>query len=275
MQADFSRNFGLLTAGQQQKLGDTHVLVCGVGGMGGLAAEALVRMGLGAITIADGDTFEPTDINRQMHCTQAVMGCLKVDVIAERLLAINPALDIKTARKLDADNAAALVGPVDLVVNGMDCVRSSICLEREARRQGKTIVDAWLTPYASVMVMTPEAPHWEEFLEFPTRDKPLSEITTTDIERCLRQEIRFTLSHFSPYDILTEKLVEEVITGLRPRPSLLPVVWISGTLMANEVLKVITSQGRTATHWGVFYNQYDHQLVYYDKEGEISGDTSL
>lgn len=259
----FSRNLGLLTEEQQSRISQATVAVSGVGGMGGVAAEGLARMGVKSLILLDHDVYELSNMNRQMHCTESVIGRHKVDVVAEKLKEINPEIKIKTHRQLTTKNVGEVVDSADLLINGMDELVASITLEREARSQRKTIVDAWLTPYASVFVMTPDSPHWEEFLEFPTQGKRIEEITPEDVVASLRKEIAFTFSQFDPYAIVPEQLVEDVITKRASRPSLLPVVWMSGTLMANEAMKVLTGQGRIASHWGVFYNQYDHEMKFY------------
>lgn len=269
---DFSRNLGLLTSDQQGILQKSRVAVCGVGGMGAVAAESLARIGIGSLTISDQDCLEETDINRHPHCTRQTIGRAKVSVVAEKLRDINGSLELCCFTALNQHNVCDVIEGVDVVVNGMDQVQASIILEREARRQGRPIVDAWLTPYASVLVMTPDAPHWEEFLSFPTVGKEVHEITESDIQQCLRQEVRFTLAQFRPYEIVTRQLVEDVLAGTVPRPSLLPVVWLSGVLMANEVVKVLTSQGRLASHWGVFYNHYDHEVrFFHSNENPLHG----
>jgi len=265
----FERNIGLLSQKQQDQLQSSHICVCGVGGMGGIAAEALVRMGVGKITLVDHDVYERSNLNRQVHCTELTLGQKKVDVVAEKLRAINPDLKITCFSGLSPENVRTIAHAPDMIVNGMDDVRASILLEREARKNRKTIVDAWVTPYASVFVMGPDSPHWESFLDFPTKNKSVEEITDADVVACLRQEIKFTLSHFEPQKIVDPKLIESIISGKIPRPSLVPVVWISGTLMANEVMKIITKQGELASHWGVFYNQYDHEIKVINEEGFV------
>ncbi len=258
----FARNLGLLTLAQQNQLAKSHVVVSGVGGMGGIAAEAMVRMGVGTITVLDHDTYEISNINRQIHCTEKSIGRPKVDVVVERLLDINPSLNVRKFHELSVENALTILRGSDIVINGMDDIKASIILERAARKLHITIVDAWITPYASVFVMTPKGLHWEEFLDFPTQAKQIEEITEVDVKECLRREVKFTLSQFSPTKIIDKTLIEEILAGRIARPSLVPVVWLSGTLMANEAMKILTNQGRLATHWGVFYNQYDHEIKY-------------
>ncbi|MDO4320248.1 MAG: tRNA threonylcarbamoyladenosine dehydratase [Bacteroidales bacterium] len=75
-------------------MADTRVLVVGVGGVGSWAVEALVRSGIGHITIVDSDTVAVSNINRQLPALTTTVGRRKVDVLAERMLQINPGLDI-------------------------------------------------------------------------------------------------------------------------------------------------------------------------------------
>ncbi|MDD3155539.1 MAG: tRNA threonylcarbamoyladenosine dehydratase [Victivallaceae bacterium] len=73
-----------------ERLRRAHVLVLGVGGVGGYAAELLVRAGVGAITIADGDRFELSNCNRQLHALISTVGQPKVEVLRQRFSQINP-----------------------------------------------------------------------------------------------------------------------------------------------------------------------------------------
>jgi len=72
------------------RLSAAHVLVVGVGGVGSWCAEALVRTGLGHITLVDDDRVVASNLNRQCPATTATLGCPKVEAMRERLLAINP-----------------------------------------------------------------------------------------------------------------------------------------------------------------------------------------
>ena len=91
-----------LIVGQEglDKLKDANVIVFGVGGVGSFACEALVRAGVGNITIVDFDDVDITNINRQIPALHSTVGRLKVDVMKERLLDINPDLNIKAIKKL-------------------------------------------------------------------------------------------------------------------------------------------------------------------------------
>lgn len=76
------------------RLGRAHVLVAGLGGVGGMAAEMLCRAGIGELTLADSDTFSASNRNRQLHALISTEGRAKAEVVAERLLDINPHLKI-------------------------------------------------------------------------------------------------------------------------------------------------------------------------------------
>lgn len=78
------------------KLEQAAVLVVGVGGVGAYAAEMIARAGVGHIVLVDADTVNETNINRQLIALRSTVGRRKVDVLAERLLDINPALEVET-----------------------------------------------------------------------------------------------------------------------------------------------------------------------------------
>ncbi|MEO7162474.1 MAG: ThiF family adenylyltransferase [Bdellovibrionia bacterium] len=258
---NFSRNLGLITKEQQAQISDASVLICGVGGMGGVCAEVLVRLGIGKLTIIDPDVFEATNFNRQLHSNQKTIGKYKVDVLKDEYLSINPELKVKSFREgVSMKNVDSLIEGISVVVNGMDQLAPSILIERKAREKGIPIVDAWLTPFASVFTMTPKDPHWEEFLGFPTAGKSLEEITPEDCKVALKKEVDYTFSHSTPFKYIDKALVQDVLDGKISRPSLAPVVWLSGVLMANEAFKLIVGYPPVGPA-GVFYDQYVHQLI--------------
>ena len=90
----FSRSTALLGEKSMTQLQSKRVILFGIGGVGSWCAETLIRTGLIHLTIVDGDTVQPSNINRQLPATQKTIGMPKVEALRERLLAINPEADI-------------------------------------------------------------------------------------------------------------------------------------------------------------------------------------
>src|SRR5437660_10751712 len=103
----FSRNLGWLTEWEQQALRSKRIAIAGMGGVGGFHLLTLVRFGVGAFNIADGDAFELVNFNRQAGATLHSIGHSKVSVMADSARQINPEVRIKgfdqglTAENLD------------------------------------------------------------------------------------------------------------------------------------------------------------------------------
>lgn len=117
----FDRNIGWVTDWEQQALRGKRVAIAGMGGVGGVHLLTLVRLGIGAFNIADLDSFEIANFNRQVGATAATVGRPKVDVLAEMALAINPDLDIRRfPAGVDAANTDDFLAGVDLFVDGFD-----------------------------------------------------------------------------------------------------------------------------------------------------------
>ena len=90
MKEQFSRTAQLLGNENVEKLFDKHVIVFGVGGVGGYVVEALARSGVGKISIVDNDVVNESNINRQIIALHSTVGMQKVEVLKNRILDINP-----------------------------------------------------------------------------------------------------------------------------------------------------------------------------------------
>jgi len=119
--AAFSRNVGWVTQGEQQSLRGKRIAIAGMGGVGGSHLLTLARLGIGAFNIADFDTFDIVNFNRQAGATMSSLGQPKMAVLAERARDINPALDIRTFPEgVTLDNLERFLEGVDLYVDGLD-----------------------------------------------------------------------------------------------------------------------------------------------------------
>ncbi len=126
------------------KLNNSHVAVFGVGGVGGYVCEMLVRAGVGEITIIDFDVVSKSNINRQIIALNSTVGKLKVDVLKERLLDINPNLKIKAVPlKFSEENKEEIFSDkFDYVVDAIDIVTNKITLIETCHNKNIKIVSA-------------------------------------------------------------------------------------------------------------------------------------
>lgn len=113
-----------------EKLKKAHVLVVGLGGVGAMAAEQIVRAGIGFITIIDADSVEETNINRQMPALHSTIGKTKADILAKRLLDINPELNLCSLKEyLRSERIVeVLETPFDYVVDAIDTLSPKVYL---------------------------------------------------------------------------------------------------------------------------------------------------
>lgn len=139
-----TRTVQLLGVEKCRRLMAAHVLVAGMGGVGAMAAEMLVRAGIGRITIADSDVVQETNINRQVGALQSTVGKPKTVVMKERLLDINPALEIKIFEEYIDEGALAVLldGGYDYVVDAIDTLMPKILLLEQAVKYGLPLVSS-------------------------------------------------------------------------------------------------------------------------------------
>lgn len=139
-----SRTELLIGKPKVDRLQNSHVLVVGMGGVGSFAAEFICRAGVGAMTIVDGDTIDPSNRNRQLPALATTHGLSKADVMGERLLAINPDLKLTIKHEfITPDTAAELLADhYDYVVDAIDSLTPKIHLIRAAKTNKMKIISS-------------------------------------------------------------------------------------------------------------------------------------
>jgi len=127
----------LYGVGAAARLAATHVCVVGIGGVGSWAVEALARSGIGRLTLIDADDVCLSNTNRQLHALDGEYGRAKVDVMAERARAINPAIEVDAiAQFLTSSNLEELLGRgYDLVLDCCDAFRTKVEMIAWCRRR--------------------------------------------------------------------------------------------------------------------------------------------
>lgn len=129
----------LLGEEKLSKLINSNVLVVGLGGVGGVAAEMIARAGVGKMTIVDADTVDPTNRNRQIPALHSTEGVLKTDVLKARLLDINPDLDLTVIAEYFRDDLTHKVldeGNFDYALDCIDTLSPKVffikaCIDRK------------------------------------------------------------------------------------------------------------------------------------------------
>ena len=139
-----SRTELLLGEAAMQKLADAHVIIFGIGGVGGYALEALVRSGVGKITAVDADTVSVSNINRQIIATAKTVGKLKVDAARERASEINPDIEFTAIPIFYSDENASDINLEDYnyVIDAIDTVKSKISLIVNATKKNVPIISS-------------------------------------------------------------------------------------------------------------------------------------
>lgn len=142
MSERFSRTRMLLGADAMEQLKKAHVAVFGIGGVGGYTAEALVRSGIGKITLVDSDTVSESNINRQIIATTKTIGRFKTEVMKERALDINPDILVEERRCFFLpENASEFdFTKYDYVVDAVDTVTAKLALVEAANDAGVPII---------------------------------------------------------------------------------------------------------------------------------------
>jgi hypothetical protein len=250
------RNIGFVSPEEQQRLRDGRVFICGVGGMGGAAAMALARAGVGTFIIADFDRFELSNLNRQTFAFAETIGSSKADVTRERLAAINPTVRVTSYGREWPAHLDTILSECSVVINGMDDIAAGIALYRKARELGATVVDAYTSPLPSVTVVRPADPRPEERLGYPTRGVSLESITAAMRDECLRREIEHVLVHSSSAEHIDLGIAAEVIAGKRSRMSFAPMVVATGCLMSFEAVALLIGRHTATDHRGWFLNPW-------------------
>lgn len=140
----FSRTKMLLGEENMEKLKCSRIAIFGLGGVGGHCAEALARCGVGHLSLIDNDTVSVTNINRQLIALSSTVGRLKTEVMRERILDINPDVDIKVFNTFYLpENADSIpLNEYDFIIDAIDTVSAKVELALRAQQYGINIISS-------------------------------------------------------------------------------------------------------------------------------------
>jgi molybdopterin-synthase adenylyltransferase len=255
-----SRNLGFVSAEEQALIRDGSVFVCGVGGMGGACVESLARAGVGRLAIADFDTFEVSNFNRQPFADLDTVGMSKTAATAKGLLRINPGLQLEVLDERWCDQLDQLLPRYRVVINGMDDVRASIHLYRKAAEHGVVVIDAYSAPLPSVTVVRPQDPRPEARLGYPSPGRDWQKLSDADVALCVQRELEHVMIHSTSARHVVMQHALEMLRGERKRMSFAPMVLTTGNMMCFEALALLMGRPSGTDCRGYFFNPWQSRV---------------
>lgn len=211
------------------QLNQKHVIVFGVGGVGGYVVEALVRSGIGHITIVDNDTVSLSNLNRQIIATQDTIGKKKVEVMKERILSIYPDCDVHTLEMFYLpENADDIdLTQYDYVVDAIDTITSKIELAMRCDQKVPLI-----SSMGTGNKMNPAMLEVSDI--YKTSVCPLAKVMRRELKKRGIQHLKVVYSKEEPLkpQVSNEQTNKRVIPG---STSFVPSS--AGLLIASEVIK--------------------------------------
>ncbi len=220
---EFSRTEKVIGADAVTNLNNAKVAVFGVGGVGGHAAEALVRAGIGRIDLIDFDTVSVSNINRQIVALHSTVGKKKVDVLKARFLDINNSLCINTYDIFYNEETDHLINLVDYdyIIDAIDSVSAKVHLIKSAYEQNVKIISSMGTGNKL------DATSFKVTDIFKTSVCPLAKIMRYELKKIGVKRLKCVYS-------------EELPTIKATPPGSMPYVpAVAGLILAGEVIKDI------------------------------------
>jgi molybdopterin/thiamine biosynthesis adenylyltransferase len=248
----FSRNLGWLTEHEQQRLRMSRVAIAGLGGVGGVYLTTLARLGVGAFTLADFDTFALANFNRQAGATLSTLGRSKLDVMETMARDINPELDIRRFPDgVRGGQADAFLDGADVYLDGLDFFALDVRAQVFARCAALSIPAVTVAPLgmgAALLNFVPGGMTFEQYFGFEG---------ASERERVLR-----FLVGLSPAMLQMRYLVDPSRVDLRAQrgPSTIIAVQLCSAIATAQVLKLLLGRGEVVgaprgLHWDAYRNQ--------------------
>lgn len=134
------RTIGLIGQANLNKIQQKSILIVGVGGVGGTALEALIRSGIKKITIIDNDTFEKSNLNRQILATTKTLNSEKTKIAQDRIKKINPEVEVISHQIFLTKENMNVLDNYDYIIDACDTIDTKISLIEYAKKKGIKII---------------------------------------------------------------------------------------------------------------------------------------
>ncbi len=209
-----------------QKLANSKVIVYGIGGVGSFAVEGLVRAGIENIILVDNDVIAPSNLNRQIHATISNIGKLKVDCMKERILSINPKVNVETYIPQNIENGEETLidDTIDYVVDAVDTITTKLKLIQRAKEKQIPIISCMGTGNKL------DPTRFEIADIYKTSVCPLAKVMRKELKKRGIQDLKVLYSKEEPIKHDMESRTPASISFV---PS------VAGMMIAGEVIKDI------------------------------------
>jgi molybdopterin/thiamine biosynthesis adenylyltransferase len=232
---EFSRNIGLLSEADQEKLLNSRMAIAGAGGVGGLHIMTLARLGVGRFTIADPDTFEAANVSRQFGAFGSTFNLNKAEVLARMVQDINPEAEIRIMTKgVTDDNIDDFLDHADIFVDGIEFFEIEIrrrLFQKAYANNIYAITSAPLGFGSTLQVFAPGGMTFDQYFGI-----------------CDAQNYEEKIASFAaglapnPYHIKYMDL-SKINFSRRKGPAVAPACTLAASLLGTEVVRIITRKG--------------------------------
>jgi len=250
----FARNIGWVTEAEQAALRGKRIAIAGVGGVGGVHLLSLARLGIGAFHVAEMDTFDLVNFNRQAGAMMSTLGRPKVEVMVEMARQINPELDIKVfGEGVNAGNLDAFLDGVDLYVDGLDFFAFQARRDTFNACHAKGVPAVTAAPLGmgtAVLSFLPGKMSFEEYFRLDGCDED-------------EMAVRFLLG-LSPAMLQRGYLADpsRVDFAARRGPSTIAACQLCAGVTATEALKILLGRGEVlCAPWGFQFDAYRNRYI--------------
>ena len=251
-----TRNIGFVSEEEQIILKNLRIFVPGVGGMGGTVVACLARVGIENFIIADLDSFEISNLNRQIFSSTLVIGKDKAAVTKRMLEIINPQIKVELYGEMWVNELDNILSKTDIVINGCDDIKSTIQLMRKCKEYKLPAIDAFASPLPNVYVVHQNDKRPEEIFGFPTLNLPFDKITKEIEMLCLKKEVEHIGVHSRSLNYIDLQIAKEIMNGTRKRISFAPMVWTTACMMVYEVIRLSLDKKGGPGIKGMFFNPW-------------------
>jgi len=255
MRENFSRTELLLGREAMEKLSGSRVAVFGLGGVGGHAAEALARSGVGTLDIFDHDTISRSNINRQTLASELTIGCRKVDVMRERILSVNPQAVVHVHDCFympdTADDYDLAV--YDYIIDAVDTVTAKLELIVRAQKAQVPIISCMGTGNKL------DPTRFEIADIYKTSVCPLAKVMRRELKARGIRKCKVLYSREEPVSVHeNEGFAEELKgSGRRSIPGSVSFVPpVAGLIIAGEVIRDLIAQQKQCLQTEIVINEF-------------------